>query len=1054
MRPLPVLCRSALLLFLRGSTIFFLILLATSLVPVLSAQSMPFNGPRDYVVGSYPESVVVGDFNGDGRPDIATANQQSNNISVLVQNSDGSFQAAVNYAVGNGPVSLQVGDVNGDGKLDLVVINLADSTLAVLLGNGNGTFQAEKLTILPVPPTPTGVMAVGDFNGDGKADVAIAEPLPQVGAYAVAVMLSNGDGTFQAAVTYPINGGPSGLAAADFNNDGKLDLASVGSEGGGVSVLLGNGNGTFQAAINTTVNSLTPTPLVVADFNQDGNLDIATATLTDYGATLTLLLGNGDGTFQVQVDGPPAALPLAAGDLNGDGKPDLIATAPTLTIGIVSFLNNGDGTFSPSQFLFVANDQTNITPTPIALSDLNGDGKLDLVAALSGTRLDSPSLPDIVSVLHGDGDGTLATFPSYALTETGASNSSYLGGLVAADFNGDGKVDLAAGMTLVTEGVTYTLQLGLLLNDGAGFSPPAAPTNLGGGQPQSYVAAGDFNGSQTDLALSTGPDSAEISILLGNGNGTFQPVVQYGAGVSGPIAVGDFNGDGKLDVIGVAPDTSPDVSVLLGNGDGTFGFPVNSPASGYVRALAVADFNRDGKLDAAVLAVNTSTQLVILFGNGDGTFSLGQTYNVGFSPTCIASADINGDGIPDLIVGNSDGLDPVHGVSTPSSVVVLIGNGDGTFKSPTTTVAGAGIVSIAVADFNLDGKADVVISNSEWNDVSLLLGNGDGTFQAPMQFYLGTDNIGSYTFPSGALAVADFDGNGSPDVAVASTTSITVLLNGGSGGPAALLSPGALGFGNQAAGQTSPPQTATLSYMASTALTIASVTIVGPQNGDYQQSNTCGTSLAAGANCTITVTFTPQAVGVRTALIQITDNAINSPQTIALTGTGAGLGLSVPSGGSSSATVAAGQTATYTLAIGGVGVSGTASFSCTGAPRGASCSPPATVNVSATSASTFTVTVTTTSRTLAAARSGGRISPGWWAIAMFGFVILPTTARRKCRSLRLLPLVFLFMCSCGGSNSGGSQTNPNGTPAGSYTLTLNANSGATSQSMPLTLNVQ
>jgi hypothetical protein len=100
------------------------------------------------------------------------------------------------------------------------------------------------------------------------------------------------------------------------------------------------------------------------------------------------------------------------------------------------------------------------------------------------------------------------------------------------------------------------------------------------------------------------------------------------------------------------------------------------------------------------------------------------------------------------------------------------------------------------------------------------------------------------------------------------------------------------------------------------------------------------------------------------------------------------------------------------------------------------------------------VSVTTTSRTLAVARSGGKISSGWWAIAMFGFVILPATARRRRRSLRLLPLVLLFMCSCGGNNSGGQQTNTNGTPAGSYTLTLSANSGSTSQSMPLTLNVQ
>jgi hypothetical protein len=985
-------------------------------------------------VGAGPDSVVVADFNGDGRPDIATANYETNNISILLQNSDGTFQAAVNYAVGNEPMSLQIGDVNGDGKLDLLVINFTDATLGVLLGNGDGTFQAQKVTALP--GSPQYYLAVGDFNGDGKADVAFTEQLPQVGTWGVLVMLGNGDATFQPAVSYLVSGSPAGLAAADFNNDGKLDLASANSPG--VSVLLGNGDGTFQAAINTASANIEGN-LVVADFNGDGNLDLATATSGNIsGPTLTLFLGNGNGSFQVLVTSQEAT-PLAAGDLNGDGKPDLIA-APSNSAPNEVLLNNGDGTFTVGQSLIMANGGS-----ACALSDLNGQGKLDLVTALVGAN-PGDLLPDIVSVLYSNGNGTFANFPSYVVNpppQTGYGIA--LGTLAAADFNADGKIDLVVGVSILDRGAGSPSAFGLFLNDGDGFLPPAVTQIPQALAVETYVAAGDFNGDgREDLAVAT----QDIAIFLGNGNGTFQTEADYGSGMVGPIALGDFNNDGKLDVIGVTSDATS-VSVLLGNGDGTFGFPVNSPASGYVRALAVGTFNHGGNLDAAVLSENNApTQLAILLGNGDGTFSIGQTYSVGFNPTSIASGDINGDGIPDLVVGDSNGYD--SGV-TPSSVVVLLGNGDGTFQSPMTTVAGNQISSIAIADFNLDGKADVIISNTGWNDVSLLLGNGDGTFQAPMQFYLGT---GSPPSLSTSLAVADFDGNGSPDVAVANGPSISILLNQGGGGPAALLSPGALAFGNLTVGQAGTPQTATLSYMASTALTISGIAIVGPQSGDYQQTNSCGTKVGAGTNLTITVTFTPQAAGVRTAVIQITDNAINSPQTIALTGAGLGLGLGVASGGSSSATVPAGQTATYSLAIGGGGVSGTASFSCTGAPQGASCSPPATVNVSATSASTFTVSVTTTSRTLAAARSGGKISPGWWAIAMFGFVILPTTARRRHRSLRLLPLVLVFMCSCGGNNSGGQQTNPNGTPAGSYTLTLSANSGSTSQSMPLTLNVQ
>jgi hypothetical protein len=207
--------------------------------------------------------MVVGDFNGNGRPDIATANQGSNNISILLQNSDGTFQAAVNYAVGNGPLSLQVGDVNGDGKLDLVVINSGDNTIGVLLGNGDGTFQAQKLTTIPANSTQ---MVVEDFNGDGKADVAVAEPLPQVGNFAVAVLLSNGNGTFQSPVTYPVNRASQGLGVADINHDGKLDIVSVGyGVSAGISVLPGNGDGTFQSAVNSATQTVFMGSKPVAD---------------------------------------------------------------------------------------------------------------------------------------------------------------------------------------------------------------------------------------------------------------------------------------------------------------------------------------------------------------------------------------------------------------------------------------------------------------------------------------------------------------------------------------------------------------------------------------------------------------------------------------------------------------------------------------------------------------------------------------------------------------------------------------------------------------------
>ena len=218
--------------------------------------------------------------------------------------------------------------------------------------------------------------------------------------------------------------------------------------------------------------------------------------------------------------------------------------------------------------------------------------------------------------------------------------------------------------------------------------------------------------------------------------------------------------------------------------------------------------------------------------------------------------------------------------------------------------------------------------------------------------------------------------------------------------------------------------------------------------------------MANGNSCTVSITFSPTSENDATGTLQIIDNASDSPQTIALSGTGGGatLGLGVAAGSSSSATVQAGASATYQLSVGGEGVGGTASLSCTGAPVSATCSVPASVNISATSASTFNVSVSTTSRTMAMLHQGGLLSATWlWTVAMIGWVSLlgREPRRRSGRPWLLLSLIFLlmFFCSCGGTGSS-SGNKPHGTPAGSYTLTVTAQSGSATQSTNLTLTVQ
>jgi hypothetical protein len=336
-------------------------------------------------------------------------------------------------------------------------------------------------------------------------------------------------------------------------------------------------------------------------------------------------------------------------------------------------------------------------------------------------------------------------------------SNSDLDRIAAGDFSGNHRPDLA--MTDVRRNA-----VDILLNRGNGTfgSPVFYPLN---GLP-SGIAVGDFNGDgKLDLVVAD-ESFGTIAVLLGNGDGTFQNPSYYPAASveDGPaaVAVGDFNGDGKLDVA-VAVFRGSQSSVLLGKGDGTFGPPIRFESDqfiGQVRFVTTADLNHDGKLDL-VTAVNQPDIVQVLLGNGDGTFQPPVAYQAGPTPVCISVGDFNGDGNLDLAVVN-----PFN-----NTVNILLGKGDGTFQPATSFSESLTPVWIAAGDFNKTGRLDLAIANYGSGNVSVLPGNGDGTFQAPQSY--GTDAH------STALAVADFNGDGTLDVAVANSFSgdVSVLLN-------------------------------------------------------------------------------------------------------------------------------------------------------------------------------------------------------------------------------------------------------------------------------------
>jgi len=595
----------------------------------------------DYpTAGSF--SVIPGDFNGDGNTDLAVGNGFSggggDTISILLGRGDGTFKPYIPVpASGNGDDSLAAADLNHDGKLDLVVASFYNSPggISVLLGNGDGTFAPAVSYPAPGAGAFTNAVAIGDFNGDGHPDIAATN----YDGNDLSVFIGVGDGTFKSALNYPASINPVGLITGDFNGDGRQDIASVAGYNlsAAVTVLIGRGDGTFTTHVNRTIPPY-PYDIAVGDFNGDGKLDLVVDSFNTPGS-VSILLGADNGSFtsrkDIHIGNHPAF--LATGDFNGDGRLDVVANAmdPKSGMEVLStLLGNGDGSLQAP-----LNQTLTSSPSKFAVADFNLDGKLDLATCLQNTTG--------VSVFLGKGDGTFATPVFFGAGDTCGDP----GPVFSADFNGDHKADIVLS--------TYS-GISILLGEGNGSFQPYRAVLAG----YSLLAVGDFNGDgKPDLVVANG--TPFVGIALGNGDGTFkapQSVFISALLSVDRSAVGDFNGDGNLDFAFIS-SSSQTLSILPGNGDGTFAQRIDLTTENSPWSLAAGDLTGSDGLDIAVgVAVFGSSGAVSIYRNRPvgalypsflqfGSQKVGTTsnalstmlYNSGGTPLAISAITIAGE---------------------------------------------------------------------------------------------------------------------------------------------------------------------------------------------------------------------------------------------------------------------------------------------------------------------------------------------------------------------------------------------------------------------------
>lgn len=753
-------------------------------------------------------AIAVGDLDGDERPDVAAVFGPTSEVVVRLGAGGGALGPPAGYPTGTSPSAIALADLDEDGRIDVVTANYGaaaanqDRTVSVLLGGGDGSLGVG--VEYPTGPNPVSIVAA-DLDRDGHADVVTAD----ANGASATVLLGDGSGHLARTAAYEAGQVPRQVVVARIDRDALPDLVALDGAQGVVRGIRGLGDGRFAAPRFGGFVDYSG-PMAVADVGGDGVKDVITAPFTSGIVTVAVAPGRGDGTLGAAttttfVGDPGSGVAVAAGDLDGDGRADLVVPVTgDNAVGVL--LAEAHGTLTFDATYAVGNG-----PAAAAIGDVDGDGDADVVVA------DGAWDGGTVTVLLGDGLGAFSAGGRFTA-------GGFPRAVALADLDADGDLDAVIGGASGWE-------LRVMKGDGAGSFTLTGAWGAGSASFETpSVAVADLDGDGHLDAVATDPGGHRVGVFFGVGDGTFSERVTHDVGMTpNALALGDVDGDTLLDVVTADVDSGT-VTLLRGAGGGSFAAGSSHLAREAPRtitaarmdcdalddvvlqtvrftqimpgtadglegwtplllgrrpsALASGDLDGDGVED--VVAVSSeSASLGVALGLGHGGFARFTPYGIAGSPTEVAVGDLDGDGHPDLAVTHVSSYD---GTST---VGVLLGRGDGTFDAEVTRAAGTGGTHLALGDVDGDGTLDVAVSGTP--SASLLRGNGDGTFADPVALPTAPGSIPGWatgTPTCVGLALGDLDGDGTLDVITSNRSTdgadrsldeVAILLGAGSG---------------------------------------------------------------------------------------------------------------------------------------------------------------------------------------------------------------------------------------------------------------------------------